>query len=310
MSLPVDLPCADGVRLSGNLWLAPEEVSGVVIVSGTTGIPASHYHAYARYLALRGFETLTYDYRGIGRSRPHDLHGCDYRWDDWGTLDFEAAIQFMRKRHPKAKLKVVGHGTGGFIPGFAPSARRIHRILAVGAHYSYWRDYPANRRREMFLRWHVFMPFITFLLGYFPGRSLGWLEDLPRLIAYNWAFRRRDMEATHPRAHRAAIMNRFEQVTAPILAVVVAGDEFGTEPAVKRSLRRYWGSTKLIVHLTPTDLLSHAVDHLGLFEARLEHAFWGPSLLWLRDGCNPWPLNVIWRERAGGAATSAIQPAR
>ena len=310
MSLAVDLPCADGVRLSGHLWPAPGRVDGVVIVNGTTGVPATHYHDYARYLARSGFETLTYDYRGVGGSRPHDLQSCGYRWDDWGTLDFEAALAFMTKRHPMIRPLVVGHGTGGFIPGFAPSARRIHRMLAVGPHYSYWRDYPADRRREMVLRWHVVMPLLTCLLGYFPGKSLGWLEDLPRRIAYDWAFRRRDMEASHSKSHRVPIINRFEQVAAPILAVVVAGDEFGTRPAAERSLRRYSAATKLIVHLTPTDFRCHEIGHLGLFEARHEHSFWARSLLWLRDACNPWPLDVVWREKAGGTAVSAYSPCR
>lgn len=64
-------------------------------------------------------------------------------------------------------------------------------------------------------------------------------------------------------------------------------------------------ATKLNVHLTPTDFRCHDIGHLGLFEARHEHSFWARSLLWLRDACNPWPLDVVWREKAGGKAVSA-----
>ena len=63
---------ADGFPLSATLWL-PETApppTRVVIVNAGAGIPARYYDRFAAWLADRGLPTLTYDYRGIGRSRP------------------------------------------------------------------------------------------------------------------------------------------------------------------------------------------------------------------------------------------------
>src|SRR5690606_34267512 len=98
-SLPVDAPeaisiqCDDGVILRGHLWHSSTPIRGCVIINSATGVQASYYHRYARFLAANGFNALTYDYRGIGLSRPPDLKRTRYRWGDWGKFDFDAVLR-------------------------------------------------------------------------------------------------------------------------------------------------------------------------------------------------------------------------
>jgi predicted alpha/beta hydrolase len=285
----VEIICRDGVRLGGHFWAAASAPAcGAVVVNAATGVLARYYHRYARFLARHGFDVLTYDYRGIGASRPPSLRGCKYRWRDWGELDFDAALRFLQGEAKDGPLLAVGHSIGGFLPGFAESAFLLSRILTVGAQYAYWRDYAADRRRGLFLKWHVAMPALTALCGYFPGRRLGWLEDLPAGVANEWSFRRARMELSHPAERRDEVLSRFAAVTAPILAVSVSDDEFGTPEAVRRGLGYYRGARKDQVLLAPGDLGLPAVGHFSLFHARHEHGFWKDSLLWLRQGVNPW----------------------
>src|SRR3546814_14267666 len=74
---------------------------------------------------------------------------------------------------------VVGHSIGGFLPGLAPRLERCSAVLTVGAQYAYWRDYASSARLRHIIKWHIAMPALTAMLGYFPGSQLGWLEDLP-----------------------------------------------------------------------------------------------------------------------------------
>ncbi len=285
--------CLDDLLLAGHLWLPPDRSRGAVIINSATGVLARYYHRYARFLANEGFAALTYDYRGIGGSRPARLRGSGIRWRDWGERDFEAAIRFMGQRFDGSPLQVVGHSIGGFLPGFAPSAARLARILAVGAQYAYWPDYAAARRAMLFLKWHVTMPALTAAFGYFPGKRLGWLEDLPAGVAFEWSFRRARFERSYPVRDRAAILARFAAVRAPILAVRVADDEFGTARAIRRGLSPYRGSDPTRVLLRPRDLGLPFIGHFGLFHERHREGFWRASLSWLREGNNPWPAAVV-----------------
>lgn len=291
---PIQVPCRDGYRLGGHLWPAAEGAErGTVIVNPATGVVAKYYHRYARFLAGQGYAAITYDYRGIGTSRPSRLRNLRMEWRHWGELDFDAVVHWAHTRDPHGFLGVVGHSIGGFLPGFAPDGHRIDRILTVGAQYAFWRNYAPEQRLGMLLRWHVVMPALTLGLGYFPGKRLGWLEDLPAGVALEWSFRRERMEMNYPRAERAAILHRFAAVRAPILAIGLADDEYGTKAAIRAGLDYYTGAPRQQVELLPTDLGFAEVGHFSMFHDRHAGGFWPATIDWLRDGTNPWPARLV-----------------
>ncbi len=285
---PVTLTCHDGVVLHGHFWPARGEASATVIINPATGVLARYYHYYADFLTREGFDVLTYDYRGIGLSRPVMLKGCGYRWREWGEQDFDAALQYVDQFHPARPIHVVGHSIGGYLPGLSPLAHRIDRMLTMGAQYAYWRDYARGHRARLFWRWHVVMPALTALYGYFPGKKLGWLEDLPAGVANEWSFRDARMEMTHPAGERDAVLQRFAAVTAPILAVAVSDDDIGTQAAIRRTLAYYRNAERTEVLLTPAAYGLESIGHFSLFHSRHATGFWRDTLAWLKDGINPW----------------------
>ena len=289
----ITITCCDGLSLGGDLWLAEGPRVACVVINPATGVRARFYHRYARFLASQGFDVLTYDYRGIGASRPARLRGCGYRWRDWGERDFEAALRFMHHHAPDVPLRVVGHSIGGFLPGLATNASLIERMLTVGAQYAWWGDYAARRRLGLFLKWHVAMPAATALHGFFPGHRLGWLEDLPAGVAHEWSFRGPRFERSHPRRERKAVLARMAAAAAPILAVSITDDELGTVAAIRRALRYYTGAPRTIVLLSPADYERTAIGHFRLFHDSHAGDFWDDTLLWLRDGINPWSQQVV-----------------
>ncbi|QFR33874.1 alpha/beta fold hydrolase [Ancylobacter sp. TS-1] len=297
----IEIACGDGVVLGGHFWPGAGHAAGngAVLVNPATGVLARYYHRYARFLAGHGFDVLTYDYRGIGASRPARMRGCRYRWRDWGERDVDAALRVLAGRARPGPLAVVGHSIGGFLPGLAPAGHRIDRMLTVGAQYAWWADYAPGHRLGLLARWHLAMPAATALFGYFPGRRLGWLEDLPAGVAREWAFRGPRFETSHPRAERAAVVERMAHVRAPILAVGVSDDPFGTVPALSRALAYYAGAARTQVEIDPADYGRDALGHFSLFHDSHAAGFWLDTLIWLRDGRNPWPDRVVARREPG-----------
>ena len=47
------------------------------------------------------------------------------------------------------------------------------------------------------------------------------------------------------------------------------------------------------VVLNPSDFGEEATGHFGLFHSRHASGFWIDTVLWLRDGINPWPQNRV-----------------
>jgi predicted alpha/beta hydrolase len=288
LKTPIEIACADGIVLKGHHWCAARpDVEGIVVINPATGVRADYYHHYARFLSAHGFEVITFDYRGIGLSRPERLTRCGWDWKQWGERDVEAVIaQALTSGLP---VSIVGHSIGGVLTGYAPSAAQVSRMMTMGAQYAWWRDYPAEKRRRMVLKWHLLMPALTALAGYFPGRRLNWLEDLPDGVAYQWGCGGRELEARRDAATRAAIHARFAAIRAPILAIGVTDDPFGTRAAISRAHGYYAGAALTKVMLAPGDLAVESIGHFDLFHARHAMGFWLDTLLWLRDGVNPWP---------------------
>lgn len=294
----IEIECVDGVRLAGRLWRSPRPGFGAVVINGATGVAARFYHRYAAFLAAAGFDVLTYDYRGVGASSPGDLRGCGWRWRDWGLKDCDAAIAFMA-RVSSAPLMVVGHSIGGFLPGLASRNDAIERMLTVGAQFAWWGDYAPNQQAALFLKWHVVMPVVTAACGYFPGRRLGWVEDLPAGVAYEWAFRRRRFELSHPPGERSEVLKRMAACQAEILAVCVTDDPLGTVRAVERTLAAYAGADRRIAELEPAALGRSRAGHFDLFRTAHAETFWADTVHWLKNGCAPWPTRPVGGLREG-----------
>ncbi len=261
-----------------------------MIINPATSVRCRYYGRFAAYLFGHDFDVLTFDYRGVGLSRPPSLRGFRAGWADWGQLDFEAVLRFTAAHFPGRPIHVVGHSIGGFVIGLAPSNPLISRILTVGAQFAYWRDYEATRRIAMRLKWHLAMPLITRMVGYLPARRLGGMEDTPRGVARDWAGmtgRFEDSIAVGPGVERPALALQFRGVTAPILAISLTDDPFGTIAAIERLLAYYANSARTHVRIAPEDIGQTEIGHFAFFHDRFRTSLWPVALAWLQSGRIP-----------------------
>jgi predicted alpha/beta hydrolase len=293
---PFTVRAAGGCPIKGSFWRhegSACDARSVVIINPATSVRARYYFRFAHFLFGHGFDVIGYDYRGIGESRPANLRGFDACWIDWGRLDFEAVLRYAAERFPSQPIHVVAHSVGGFLLGLAKSNRLIRRIVTVGAQYAYWPDYAAGAKLRMLVKWHVAMPLITLMCGYFPGKRLGWMEDTPRGVVRDWAFSRKHFEDTwrgrssarYPHKHQ--LVQQFAAVTAPTLALSVTDDEFGTIAAVERLLAYFSESKRTHLRISPQSLGERAIGHFGFFHSRFQQKLWPIPLEWLRSGRIP-----------------------
>ena len=91
-SEPIEFAAVDGYPLRGTLWSPDTAPRALVLIHPATAVPERLYAGFARFLTERGFAALTYNYRGIGASRPARLSALQARMRDWVELDVGAAI--------------------------------------------------------------------------------------------------------------------------------------------------------------------------------------------------------------------------
>lgn len=293
MTQPIKIKTQDGCEIHGFEWrlapLAPtvdRKNRDVVIINPATSVQCRYYFRFAQYLFDQGFDVITYDYRGIGSSKPKSLRGFKASWVIWGEQDFEAVLQMAASRFPQQKILVVGHSIGGVLIGLAPSNYLISRVFSMGSQQAYWHDYLPAHKLAMVVKWHLIMPLLAITVGYVPAKRLGWMEDTPKHVAMNWARMGQHLiPSIIKSAHQQHIIKlRFAQIKAPMMAFGAEDDPFGTTIALNRLLDLYVGSDRHHVRIDPTLINYRAVGHFSFFNDRFKDALWPISLNWLQNG--------------------------
>ena len=287
----------DGYRIAAHLYapFARGKFDEVAVVNSGAGIPRTLYEPFASWLADSGIPTITYDYRGIGASRGKSIRGLDASIRDWGSKDCAGILKWLDCRYPDARIYVIGHSIGGIVTGFVKDPPSIDRMLLISPHTGYWGDYAPSARKQMFLQWHVALPSLTRVMGYFPGRILCFPEDIPYGVAMEWALRTggngnwterllRPRMRSNRKCLEDAGSEGFPRFTSSILALRPSDDPFATEEGLRRVESLFYNCSFLDA---PIEVNPHGrarIGHFGFFSSSNRDWLWQWALCWLRTG--------------------------
>ena len=113
------------------------------------GVRQDFYHPYAKYLAANGVHVLTFDYRGMGWSRPPGTCAASRRRERLGGAGPRRDAERGTRRRPESAAHLhVGHSLGGQLLGVLPGNARVRAALTVTAGSGYYKfnDAHAGRR--------------------------------------------------------------------------------------------------------------------------------------------------------------------
>jgi predicted alpha/beta hydrolase len=268
----LDVRARDGVLLSATVHRRKTPGSArrpAVVIASATGVRRGYYAPFAAFLARRGHDVVTFDYRGIGGSRDAAARP---KMHDWGEQDLAGVVEhagwtFGRR---DGTVDVVGHSVGGQIVGLLPEPERVERFVAVAAQSGDYRLWPLPSRLAMAALWYGVVPGVTRAVGYLPG-ALGIGEDLPPGVALEWAAWCRTpgyLVGGEGTARRAG----FARLRARVLAFGFHDDPYAPSAAVDALLALYQNAT-----VERRDVRRAAlgpVGHFGFFRDRFRRSLW------------------------------------
>ncbi len=285
MSDPRDLviTAADGVALTGRLFAPAGAPRGAALVAPAMGVAQRYYEAFARWLAGRDVLALTFDLRGIGRSRRGHLRNEPADLLTWAEQDCGAALRALADRAGNVPITWIGHSLGGQILPFVPGRERAAKVVTVACGSGYWRENTPQHRRKVWLLWWVVAPLSMALLGWFPGRRLRLLGDLPRGAMAQWR-----RWCLHPEYAVGAEGERtralYAAVRTPITSISFTDDEYMSARSIEALHDQYREAPRRMLRFSPAELGVRRVGHLGFFQPGSE-PLWGhlllPELAWL-----------------------------
>ena len=279
------IPALDGFSLSANQF-APDLIDiekPLVIISSATAVPQSFYEKFARFIAAQGYQCLTYDFRGIGGSRPSSLKGFEARMRDWGELDLAGVLEWASTTYPGRPIYTIGHSGGGFAAGLAHNNQLISRQLNVATLSGHWRFMKDFEKYKIAFFMYSLLPAITHSWGYFPGWVMGNAEDLPRGVMLEWArwCRSDDFLFDDP---TLSSKENFKNFSAPLRAIQIEDDVWGTRQAVGHITDRFINADGVhIKSIAPQEIDAAHIGHMGFFRERFRDNLWRDASNWLFD---------------------------
>lgn len=267
---------ADGRVIAARFFEPQGPAHGAVLIVPAMGVSQGYYRGFAEWLARQGFFAVTFDYRGVGLSRTEPLRELRADIFDWARLDCGAMVDAVTKLAGTGSLFWVGHSLGGQILPFVSGVERFKRVVTIATGSGYWRENSSPLNYWAWWLWYVAAPLSMQIFGYFPGKRLRKVGDLPRGVMEQW--RRwcvnRDYAAGAEAAHA-----QYAAVTTPITSLSFTDDEFMSSRNTESIHAFYTSAPKAMKRISPAEIGAKRIGHFGFFRPTFEKSLWDGYLL-------------------------------
>lgn len=268
----------DGGEIAARFFGDAASARGGIVIVPAMGVAQAYYGALAGWLAGHGWLVLTFDYRGFGLSHSGSLRGLEIDILDWARFDCAAAVEALTTHLRSKPILWIGHSLGGQIIPFVPNRDRIAKFVTIAAGSGYWRDNTTALRSRVWLLWFVLVPLLVPLFGYFPGRRLGIVGDLPAGVIRQW--RRWCLNPEYAiGAEGEEVRSAYAGVTTAIVFLSFTDDEIMSARSTRSLHDFYANAPRASVLISPADVGLERIGHFGFFRSELADPLWHEWLL-------------------------------
>ena len=268
----------DGRTISATCYLPLTANGKTIIIAPAGGIAQREYESFSTFFQQMGYSVTTFDYRGVGESAPAKLKGYSAGLQQWAAQDVDAAIRHTRSSFQNQELVYIGHGIGGELIGLAQASQYIHRLVLVSSSLSCkklwgWK----GRLRITVMKGLVRVSNRWF--GYFPGKRLGVLRDLPKGVAHEWA----DWCDNPNGLFDVFPDNNYRKLQVPLLAVSFSNDWLTPENGVKGLLSYFSSACITWHHIDPRNQGLKKTKQYCFFALSMKATNWEILQDWLNE---------------------------
>ncbi|MFT6283929.1 MAG: putative alpha/beta hydrolase [Arenicella sp.] len=277
----ITLRTRNNVSIQG-YWFTPQgmdkkQFKGQIVIASAMGVTQAYYQPIANWLTEQGFCVLTFDCRGIGESENQYLKAnqCDVL--DWATQDYSAALQFVLDTDLTSPIYWLGHSLGGQVFPLVDNIEQVKKVITVSSGTGYWKHNAPALRKKAPLFWYLIMPLSTSLFGYFPGKRMGIIGDLPKRVMYQWR-----RWCLHPEycvgVESETVKTKFQHIDVPLVSITFSDDEMLSLTNMRDLQALFGHENKSLKQVHPKEVGEKRIGHLGFFREKFKHNLW-PKLL-------------------------------
>lgn len=270
----ITITASDGFHLSALLGTPQNTAQQSIIISSATAIKKEFYLNFAQFLVKKGYNVLLFDYRGIGESAHKDIKRAGSFLHEWGTLDMNAALNFMVHEMGFTDIVWLGHSIGGQLFGFLEDQQHIKKVISINAAVGYWRYFPYPMKIFFWFLWYVLSPILIKVSGYGTMKILGWGENLPKNAILEWRNWCMNKYYYLPALQQQLKTDKFYDFKQPITALYMSDDYIANDITAPLMIQFFPNASTNVIKLQVEEYTSEKVGHTNIFRKKFENTLW------------------------------------
>lgn len=268
----------NGYILSSTFYFPDGELKGAVLIVPAMGVTQKYYVSFASWLTTQGYLVATFDYSGTGLSQSNNLRDTSVTISDWANFDCTAMIEAISVKAGEKALYWIGHSLGGQILGMVPNLNPITKVINIASGSGYWLENVPSLKWRAWWLWYIVAPLATKIYGYFPGKRLRKVGDLPGGVMNQWR-----KWCINPEymigVEGIETRDRYKAVVTPISSFSFTDDELMSKKNID-SLNSFYVTSQIKTNrITPEDVGVKHIGHFGFFKEKFQDSLWSNYLL-------------------------------
>jgi predicted alpha/beta hydrolase len=229
------------------------------------GVAAKHYVPLAEALAARGIAVALHEWRGIGSSDRRAGWRCNWGYRELLEADIPAGLEAARVHWPHANVWLGGHSLGGQLSCLYASlhASELEGIALIASGAPYWRRFS---RGGWILGAYCLASPLARLMGYLPGRRMGFGGNEARGVIADWA--RSGRTGRYSAGGMPVDLSaQLAALQRPVLALRMRDDWLAPPGSLEWLLAQMPHASTQIGVVTPEQLSDQRADHFTWMKA-------------------------------------------
>lgn len=254
------------VSLAVHVFYPKKSNGKLLLINSATGVKQQVYFSFANYFSEKGFTVITYDYSGIGLSKPKNMKGYQSSMRVWGSKDYKAITQYIKRNFPEYRKYCLGHSVGALILGMNEDSAMFEKFIFVGTQNAFVGHLRLKTKIEAYLGFGIVQPLTTSLLGYFPAHWFGLGESLPKNCAYDWRTLILNRKSTNRLLEK--IDDYSKELRQHVFVIRAEDDVWLTEKGVLSLLNTTYSNLKPTYRLVKTsESDKKEIGHINFFRS-------------------------------------------
>lgn len=262
----IDVVTQDNYVLSVHLFEPKTPNHKLLLINSATGVKQQIYFSFAQFFCGQGFTVITYDYRGIGLSKPKKMRGFKASMRIWGTEDYKAVTNYIKTNFTGYQKFCLGHSLGALILGMNEDSKMFEEFIFVGTQNAFVGNLKFKTKIEAYLGFGIAQPLSTKILGYFPGNWFGLGESLPAGSAFDWQTLILNRKSTNRLLEK--LTDHSKELTQKVFVIRAEDDAWLTEKGVRSLLEDTYPNMKPTYRLIKTsESEKNEIGHINFFRS-------------------------------------------